>query len=317
MSFNMLSSARLFGLRQRESQLEDFLVSSGLAVSTRQNYRKWLTRFMQQCDKPWAAVTTHDLATFKGWLATQYRTKQGDCLSASSVNAHITALKAFYRWLQDAGHIPAGPKPTDALKMERPPQPLPKHLTPEQVDQLINLCQGESIKSLRDSALLAILMHGLRAEDVSLLNVASYDGERLSFIRKKDRTEALVPLRPSCRQRVDRYLAERSRDCTLLPSAPLLVCVDRKTPGKRLGYYGIYHTVKDWGRAIGIDLHPHCFRHTFASELVSLQVDSYLSRLLLGQSDRTYRRYTVGVALQAAEVAFLSAVSEVDDLSDE
>jgi hypothetical protein len=99
----------------------------------------------------------------------------------------------------------------------------------------------------------------------------------------------------------------------LSEESPLLLSHDFRSPGQRLGYQGIYYFCKQrLGEAAGIpDLTPHRFRHTYASELVELGIDTLLARALTGhRSERVFQRYIQGKRLTAAEEAFFRAVGE-------
>lgn len=204
--------------------------------------------------------------------------------------------------------------PTAAVKFEKLGEPLPRHLSPEQMEAIGQAVTGDEDIDLRDRALLAVLTHGLRAEDVSALNVGNFDGIRLRFVRKKDKSEAIVPLRQAAREQMQAYLERRrSQQERLTNESPLFLSYNRRSSGRRLGYQGIYYFTKvRLGTVTGISkLTPHRFRHTYASELVELGIDTFLARSLTGhKSERVFQRYVQGKRLAAAEDAFLRAVSE-------
>ncbi len=118
--------------------------------------------------------------------------------------------------------------PTAAVKFEKLGKPLPKNLSDEQMQAIAAVVAGgEEAIQLRDRALLAILTHGLRAGDISALNVGNYDGIRLRFFRDKDNSEALVPLRQAARQQIDACLEWRRREREVLTNdSPLLLSHD-------------------------------------------------------------------------------------------
>jgi integrase/recombinase XerD len=182
------------------------------------------------------------------------------------------------------------------------------------MEAIFQAVTGEEDIELRDRALLAVLTHGLRAEDVSGLNVGNYDGVRLKFLRKKDKSDAIVPLRQVAREQIEAYLERRrSQQEVLTDSSPLFLSYDFRNPGQRLGYQGIYYFTKvRLGTATGIiDLPPHRFRHTYATELVELGIDSLLARSLTGhKSEKVFERYIKGRRLKVAEDAFLRAIGE-------
>jgi integrase/recombinase XerD len=299
----------------RLRRIEEFLRSSNLAPKSQRAYRAELTRFVSWSQKAWSDINPKDLSNFKHHLMSKAKTPKGQPLSASSINQAITALKSFFRWFQLAGYLDISTVlPTAALKFEKLGTPLPRHLTAEQMAAIVEaLAGGDAALQLRDRALLAILTHGLRAGDVSALNIDNYDGVRLRFVRGKDKADAIVPLRLVAREQVNAYLEWRSWQAEALSDeSPLLLSHDFRTAGQRLGYQGIYYFTKRLGVATGIeDLTPHRFRHTYASQLVELGVDTLLARTLTGhKSERVFERYIMGRRAKAAEDAFFQAVGE-------
>lgn len=152
------------------------------------------------------------------------------------------------------------------------------------------------------------------SQTVRSIYVGNYDGTRLRFARKKDGEEAIVPIRQAARDHIQAYLERRraARE-VLTDESPLFLSYDFHNSGKGLGYQGIYHFAKNrLGEATGIEnLTPHRFRHTYASELVELGIDSLLARTLTGhRSEKVFERYIQGKQLAAAESAFYQALGE-------
>jgi len=299
----------------RLERVKEFLQASNFTLNTQKAYRLELERFVGWSEKAWCDVTPHDIAQFKQHLKERCQTRKKKPLSPSAINQALTALKSFYRWFQESGYMNwSDILPTAAVKFEKLEETLPRHLTPEQMQAILNAITGDQNIDLRDRALLAVLTHGLRAEDVSALNVSNYDGIRLRFLRKKDRSDAIVPLRQAARQQIEAYLERRrSQQENLTDDSPLFLSYDFRSGGQRLGYQGIYYFTKvKLGTATEIpDLTPHRFRHTYASELVELGIDSLLARSLTGHnSEKVFERYIKGKRLAAAEDAFFRAIGE-------
>lgn len=299
----------------RSERIQEFLQASNFAFNTKKAYRFELERFVEWSDKAWHGITPRDLAQFKQYLKDECRTRKGKPLSPAAINQALTALKSFYRWFQQAGYMSLSEiLPTAAVKFEKLGDPLPRHLNPDQMVAIFQAVTGEDDIDLRDRALLAVLTHGLRAEDISGLNVGNYDGVRLKFLRKKDKSDAIVPLRQVAREQIEAYLERRrSQQEELTDDSPLFLSYDFRSGGQRLGYQGIYYFTKvRLGTATGIaELTPHRFRHTYASELVELGIDSLLARSLTGhKSEKVFERYVKGKRLAAAEDAFFRAIGE-------
>ncbi|MBF2028705.1 MAG: tyrosine-type recombinase/integrase [Oscillatoriales cyanobacterium C42_A2020_001] len=299
----------------RSERIQEFLQASNFAPNTEKAYQFELKRFMEWSEKAWHGITPRDLAQFKKYLKEECRTRKGKSLSPAAINQAMTALKSFYRWFQQAGYMSLSETlPTAGVKFEKLGDPLPRHLNPNQMEAIFQAVSGKEDIDLRDRALLAVLTHGLRAEDVSGLNVGNYDGVRLKFLRKKDKSDAIVPLRQEARKQIEAYLERRrSQQEELTEDSPLFLSYDFRSGGQRLGYQGIYYFTKiRLGTMLGIpDLTPHRFRHTYASELISLGIDSLLARSLTGhKSEKVFERYIKGRRLKVAEDTFFRAIGE-------
>lgn len=295
--------------------IKEFLQASNLAANTQKSYQLELERLVAWSDKAWIDITPRDIARFKKYLKDECRTRQGKPLAPAAINQAITALKSFFKWFQLAGYLDVtAVLPTAAVKFEKLGEPLPRHLSSEQMEAIYQAVTGDKDINLRDRALLAVLTHGLRAEDVSTLNVGNFDGTRLRFVRKKDKSDAIVPLRSSAREQIYAYLERRrSQREELTDESPLFLSYDPRNSGQRLGYQGIYYFTKiKLSEATGIqDLTPHRFRHTYATELIELGIDSLLARSLTGhKSEKVFKRYIKGKQLTAAENAFFRAIGE-------
>jgi integrase/recombinase XerD len=302
----------------RLERIKEFLQASNFAPNSQKAYRIELERFVAWSSKAWIDVTPREIAQFKRYLMEDCTTRRGKLLSAAAINQALTALKSFYRWFQLAGYMDiTAVLPTAAVKFQKLGKPLPRHFSKEQM-QAISVAIAQELSGTeevnwRDRALLAVLTHGLRAEDVVRLNVGNYDGTRLRFVRKKDGEETIVPIREAARVQIQAYLEYRQVQREVLEDeSPMFLSYDFHNRGNRLGYQGVYYFAKiRLGEAAGIEnVTPHRFRHTYASELVDLGIDTLLARALTGHlSVKVFERYIQSKRLTAAENAFYQALT--------
>ena len=151
-----------------------------------------------------------------------------------------------------------------------------------------------------------MLAHGLRASEVSALDVCKYDGKGLTIEDAKWGSDGRVPLKPDAIAALDSYLGWRVRqDIDTTPDSPLFVSLSNNSKGKRLGYRGIYNLVKDLAEASGLEnIHPHRLRHTCATLLVLSGMDTMLAkRYVRIKSDGVFSRYSdraLGIKMEEA-----------------
>jgi integrase/recombinase XerD len=229
-------------------------------------------------------------------------------LSPASVAQAIAALKSFFRWMVESQFLIENP--TLPVRTPAPPAPQAQHFSEAEMTALWAALEYRAETEGRDRAILAVLEHGLRVEEVSHLDIGDFDGKRLTIRKAKRDSVGQVPLTGEAAIAVQAYLEERQQQGEALHlDSPLFLSTSHNSRGKRLGYRGIYDLIKDLGEVAGIDnCHPHRLRHTFATRLVLKGVDSYLARKLTRhQSETAFRRYSEHARQQAAEEAFHKA----------
>jgi integrase/recombinase XerD len=286
-----------------QTKIDQFLKSKALAAKTQKEYRRELLRFLSWANKEWADITSQDIAEFKFQL-------QQRGLSAASVAQVIAALKSFFRWMVDSHYLVENP--TLAVRTPSPPEPQAQHFSETEMTALWAALEFRGDTEVRDRAILSVLEHGLRVDEVSQLNVGDFDGQRITIRKAKRDSVGQVPLVSEAAIAVQAYLEERRQEGDLNPESPMFLSTSHNSRGKRLGYRGIYDLIKDLGVVAGIEnCHPHRLRHTFATRLVLKGVDSYLARKLTRhKSESAFRRYSEHARQQAAEEAFRAAFGD-------
>jgi integrase/recombinase XerD len=293
----------------RHWQIEEFLRQTGKADNTQRTYRGQLKRFAAWCEKSWTEVTPSDLGKYRRDLKLKG-------LKPASVNHAINTLKSFYNWLRRSNGYPMNqPLPTDAIDLERQPEPQAAHIEVEDLGEIWAVLELEDKTRVRDRAIVAVLSHGLRASEASVLNVEHWNGKILTVHRSKGQNVSQVPLSREARRHLEAYLEwRRLQDGRFepLPESPMFLAQDPKSAGKRLGYKGLHKMVKKLGAISGVEgIHPHRFRHSFGTEVTRRGVDPLFGKELMGiKSDQVFQRYTKGVFKQAAADAYLRAIGE-------
>jgi len=86
------------------------------------------------------------------------------------------------------------PLPTDAIDLERQPEPQAAHIEAEELSEIWAVLELEDRTRARDRAVIAVLSHGLRASEASALNVEHWNGKILTVYRSKGQNVSEVPL---------------------------------------------------------------------------------------------------------------------------
>ncbi|HXI40491.1 MAG TPA: site-specific tyrosine recombinase/integron integrase [Bryobacteraceae bacterium] len=231
------------------------------------------------------ALSEFDVLKIREWLAALYDQK----LSAVSIRRKLAALRVFFRFLVREGLAPMNaPR---LLRTPRAPKKLPDVMTTEQVNALLDGVAAGKLERphpARDLAILELLYGcGVRVSELAGLNLDDLDrGERWLRVRGKGRKERQVPFGGKAADALERYLAERAS------SEPALFLNHR---GGRLTDRGVRGIIKLYATLIAGDssLHPHSFRHAFATHLLSDGADLRSIQELLGHARlSTTQKYT-------------------------
>jgi len=262
------------------SYLDHLRVERGLSENTLSAYGRDLGKleaYAAARGRPMVALRQGDLTDFIGGLR-----EQG--LGARSQARAIHALRGFYRYAVREGINEADPM--ENLRAPRAFHALPRHLTPAQVEALLQAPDVATPLGLRDRAILEVMYAtGLRVSELISLAAQSLDMDLgIARIFGKGRKERLVPLGREARRWVTRYVAEARGHLTRKRSAPVLFVNNRGGKLSRMGLWGI---VRRHAVTVGIErvLTPHVLRHSFASHLLERGADLRSLQAMLGHAD--------------------------------
>jgi integrase/recombinase XerC len=228
-----------------------------------------------------------DTLALREWLGDLYRQK----LSALSLRRKLAALRSFYRFLVREGVTPVNT--ARLLRTPKVPKTLPRVMTAEQTNALLDqVAEGKLVQPhpARDLAIFELLYGcGLRVSELVGLNLEDFDlGERWLRVRGKGRKERQVPYGSKAGAALERYLAAR----TPKPGERALFL---NHLGRRLTDRGARRIVKLYATLLTGDssVHPHSFRHAFATHLLSDGADLRSIQELLGHARlSTTQKYT-------------------------
>jgi site-specific recombinase XerD len=240
---------------------------AGLALSTRQGYRRIVRRFIAACfgsETPvWQSLTASTITAFVG--------QESVWRQRSSRQLPAVAVRSFLRFLVFRGAI----RPGLEAAAPAPPQwrhaALPSRLAPEEVERVLAVYQDGTISSLRNHAMLLLLARlGLRGQDVILLRLDDIDwaNGRLDFRPGKSRRERSLPLPQDVGQAIVAYLQTGRPQ-----SESREVFLRCRPPFRPLTKSAVWCMVRQAFEQAGIVVPPgiasHIFRHTAASQMVN------------------------------------------------
>ena len=275
--------------RQMERYLEE-LERAGASPHTVGAYAADLRQFLEFLSPPEMAPPeppAGDLLMLREWLAALYRMK----LAAVSIRRKLAAVRGLYRFLLREGvvRINVG----RLVRTPKAPKKLPEVMTPDQVNTLIDGVGADKLERpfpARDRAIFELLYGcGVRVSELAGLNLEDVDrAERWLRVRGKGRKERQVPLPGQAAAALERYLAQR-------PVMRDERAVFLNHRGRRLTARGIRGIVKFYATFVSGDpsIHPHSFRHAYATHLLADGADLRAIQELLGHARlSTTQKYT-------------------------
>lgn len=210
-------------------------------------------------------------------------------LSPRSISRAHSAVKGFHKFLLGDGLAAANP--VDMIDAPKLPRALPDVLSQHEIDAiLMQPCEHAGDKRncwIRDKAILEVLYAtGMRVSEMIGLtqaNVLADDGVVRVF--GKGSKERIIPIGGSALRWIERYKREARVFLTRRGDSGDFLFLNVR--GKPLTRMAIWNIVQRNTQRAGIkkDVHPHTFRHSFATHLLEGGADLRAVQEMLGHSD--------------------------------
>ena len=284
---------------------------------TVRSYESDLRQFVEFLSPPGAAVPS--MAQLDHHLIREYVADLYDQrLEKSSIGRKLAALRSFCRFCVRDGLMKANP--ARLVPAPKLPKRLPSVLSAEEVNGFLDQVGALDARSAkpgaekkrqrggateeeaqlilkRDRAILELLYAaGLRVSELTGLNLEDIDhGGLMLRVRGKGRKERLVPYGEKAEAALAAYAPLRAELLRGARKGAHAQAVFLNYAGRRLTPRSVHRIVKKYARLMGTgwDVHPHSFRHAFATHLLTDGADLRAIQELLGhQSLSTTQKYT-------------------------
>ena len=266
--------------------LEDFAnhlsFERQLARNTVSSYTSDVAHFLEYCDAN-EISPQHVQPTFLDQY--NYQLKNVEGLSSTSVFRKMEAVKSFYKFLLIEQRIEQDP--TRFLKSPKLAQKIPVQLSRADMDKLLSF-PAEKLDEVRTLTIVELLYAaGLRVSELlglRLENINLEEGWVLAL--GKGGKQRFVPIHPACVKRLQAYLDLRAAHFAGKEVDSEVFLNNR---GKKLSRVTVWKDLAALGRKANISqpLHPHLFRHTFASHLLQGGADLRSLQEMLGHANLT------------------------------
>jgi len=244
--------------------IDRFLESGGLSDATRRAYGSDLSAFATWLEARGAELDEVDARILADYVTELGRGRQR--LAPSTIARRLAAIRACLRFSFGPAHVPDG-----ALAPRRPRR-LPDAPKASEIEELLELADGDSPLAIRNRALLELIYSGgLRSAEAVALDLADVDFEREAVhVYGKGGKERSVPLGEEAAHQLARYLRD-SRPALARGAVDALFLSAR---GRRLDTSTVRRLIR----------HPHRLRHAFATHLLEGGADLRTIQELLGHA---------------------------------
>lgn len=243
-------------------------VEKGASQNTIAAYRNDIQQFSgftsgRRNGKGWAAI---DRNVVLEYLSDLRRKKYAE----ATVARKVAAVKSFFSFLTAEAIIPADP--TETLASPRVGKALPKPISPEQVDELLEQpLRRNTPEAKRDKAMLELLYAtGMRVTELVSLDLDSVvlrpDAAYVRCVGKGSK-ERTIPVHEHAVEALQCYLDE-ARPLLVRNKDERALFVNRR--GERLTRQGFWLILKSYAKSANIGAHvtPHTLRHSFATHML-------------------------------------------------
>lgn len=255
----------------------DFLLKERqVSPYTIRNYQRELKASSEILEKlgikNWADVTDVNLRSV---LASSHRSG----LSAKSIALRLVVLRQWFAFLVQQGEMKINP--ALLLKAPKVAKSLPKNVDAEQLGNLLNITPSNDTE-IRDLAIMELFYSsGLRLSELHGLNLENLDLNCCEVrVLGKGSKERIVPVGSKAVKALHNWFDLRKQISTVEKA----VFINKQ--GKRLSRRTIQTIVSKWGhkQGLGVHLHPHKLRHSFATHMLEGSGDLRAVQELLGHS---------------------------------
>ncbi len=273
--------------------LDRLWAERGLSQNTLDSYQRDLAYFATWLQKKGTQLNTAELFHLQSYLAHRFANNY----SPRSTSRVLSCLRGFYRW--GVRERLFEQDPTVLLENPRLGKSLPKTLTENDVEKLLNEPSVDIAIELRDKAMLEVLYGaGLRVSELVGLNINQIN-LRQGVVRTfgKGSKERLVPLGEEAVYWVEQYVKKARPELTGGVATDALFLSNRRQHMTRQTFW---HRIKEYAKRAGIraTISPHVLRHAFATHLLNHGADLRVVQLLLGHSDLSTTQIYTHIARQ-------------------
>lgn len=259
-----------------EEYVEYLKYEKNYSNNTYESYERDVRDFLVSTNKEIIDISDKDIDT--------YIMNNLSKLTESTINRRIASIRSFFKYLNNyKGYINI----SDEVKNMKKKKTLPKYLTMEEVDRLLNINLVNKY-DYRNKAMLELLYStGLRASELINLDTTNIDFDnKILSVYGKGKKERIVPLSEIAIKYLKIYIYEYRSDL-FVKKKPATDALFLNNHGERMTRQGLNLLLSKIAENAKIDklITPHVLRHSFATHLIENGADIRSVQELLGHEN--------------------------------
>jgi site-specific recombinase XerD len=287
-------------IKNLKTQFLEYLeVERNRSQKTIENYDHYLNKFLDWAKISEAKEINDELIRKFRLYLSRFADEKGRGLKKVTQNYYIVALRSFLKYL---AKIDIKTLQAEKIEIGKVPEREVAFLENSEVERILESASGGSFRSLRDRAILELLFSGgLRVSEL-----VGIDRDKLNLksgelsVRGKGSKIRVVFISNTASLAIQKYLEKRTDvdPALFVRDVKGLVKFESKKDDKkakkagdnlRLTPRSVQRIVKFYALKAGIvkDVHPHTFRHSFATDLLTNGADIRSVQAMLGHSSIT------------------------------
>ena len=260
--------------------IDHLWLEDGLSKNTLNSYRFDLELFLE-----WLTVNLKkDILEVSQADIQQYLSFKFPTSKSRSISRLLATLRRLFRYLLRENKINIDP--TLEIHSPKIPKSLPKSLSEEDVESLLNAPDIKAMVGLRDKAMLELLYAcGLRVSElVNILLTELRISEGIVRVTGKGDKTRLVPMGEEAIDWIKKYINESRNNILKEKTSKYLFITIRGGPMTRQAFW---YLIRRYSLIANIrkPMSPHIMRHAFATHLLNHGADLRVVQMLLGHSD--------------------------------
>ncbi|WP_434634794.1 site-specific tyrosine recombinase XerD [Vibrio sp. SCSIO 43086] len=284
--------------QQDFSLVEQFLdamwMERGLSENTLASYRNDLMKLLTWMEKHRYRL---DFISLSGLQEYQSYLVDLDYKQTSRARM-LSAIRRLFQYLHR--EKVRADDPSALLVSPKLPQRLPKDISEEQVDALLEAPDPNDPVELRDKAMLELLYAtGLRVTELVSLTMENISlRQGVVRVTGKGGKERLVPMGENAVDWIETFI-QQGRPALLGDTSSDIVFPSKRA--RQMTRQTFWHRIKYYALIAGIgteQLSPHVLRHAFATHLLNYGADLRVVQMLLGHSDLSTTQIYTHVATE-------------------